>query len=176
MSTGGLRETAGYNQHGDLNVRNIMAGEDGQIHLIDLARFGQWPIGYDLVRLELQCMLRLVDGGGVRAVFGDRLGEWVRLWHDLESGRLTERKNFPGGSGAQWDPGRWLLHEIGVRREEVVHAAGEVFAGTELRRIVGLLRTYDAIKMCSYQDASWFKRLRFLLIALEEAGRSGLLS
>ena len=46
-------------QHGDLNPRNIMLSPS-IVQLIDWARWGCWPMGYDLVRLELQLLLRLI--------------------------------------------------------------------------------------------------------------------
>ncbi len=41
----------GVGQHGDLNPGNVLVPTPGKIVLIDFARRGRWPVGYDIARL-----------------------------------------------------------------------------------------------------------------------------
>ncbi|HLG17435.1 MAG TPA: aminoglycoside phosphotransferase family protein [Blastocatellia bacterium] len=63
-------------QHGDLNTRNVIIGEAGQVTFIDLQRLDHWPVGYDLARLAIQLRIRLVDRASGVEWIENRLTQW----------------------------------------------------------------------------------------------------
>ena len=163
-------EVAHYPQHGDLNPRNVLVGKDGRLSLIDFARFEFWPAGYDLIRFELQLILRTLSAFDEGDSFPDDFVAWWRLWTSFR-----EPKKALSFDSARKDMAvvAALLDVIRLSRENVWAAVGwNIDVGL---RATNLVRCYDAIKMCSYQDASPFKRLLFFSIALSCASDSGLI-
>ena len=68
----------GVLQHGDLNPGNILLSKSGNPVLIDLARLGVWPVGYDLCRLATMLRLRLTDSHGREDWIVNRVTEWYK--------------------------------------------------------------------------------------------------
>lgn len=155
-------------QHGDLNPRNVLVWQ-GSPRLIDFARFGEWPVGYDLVRLELQILLRVMGTHQGMDVFPNYLVKWLRVWTEIEAeciGNATMDVESSGVLGL-------VLNNI----VEAMKTLRTAFPGTQedFQKHISLVRCFDAIKMCSYQDASSFKQLFFLLVALKSARKAGLI-
>jgi hypothetical protein len=138
-------------QHGDLNPRNVIIGTHGTFQLIDWARFGQWPPAYDLVRLQLQLLVRTVDRPRMRDAFPELFRTWALIWQR----RSEQRTRFP-----------WLS-----RLDRGIAAVTE----PSTARAVALARCYDAVRMCSYGDISWTKRLWMLNVAVEAADEASLI-
>lgn len=168
-----INEMPVCNQHGDLNARNIILPQDGHPQLIDFARFGQWPVFYDLVRLELQLSFRILDTDDVSDAFPNHLTRWLSV-----HGCRFVARNQIDDDGDSWCSGETFL-ALRSRILECEKGLHDEFqnqlSGFPVEKLVGLSRTYDAIKMCSYQDASWFKRVLYLIIAMESAEDAGLM-
>lgn len=156
-------------QHGDLNPRNVLVGTGGHLSLIDFARFGGWPPGYDLVRLELQLFLRILSRMHEGESFPDDVKDWWSLWHAYCV--AEDNFSFVSSRGDVQMMVR-LLSIIQSARHRILAQYDKVTG----RTMTYLLRCLDAIKMCSYQDATSFKRLLFLFIAVDCAQKSGLFS
>ncbi len=139
-------------QHGDLNPNNALVSGTGEIVLIDLARLGNWPVGYDLCRIAAMLRFRLVDS--------ERGRDWVsnnlRVW-----------------SGEQF----CRLSDDGSAEDSLCPPAAhcdQAFLGFVKTRPSGeretLLRGYllgtlwDTIKVLSYVDLSAFKRTWALVV------------
>lgn len=161
-------------QHGDLNPRNILIGVGLGMHLIDFARFGPWPVGYDLIRLELQLMLRLLDVDHTADAFGDRLPTWMTLWGDCCDAAATPDRD-EGTTSGDVVSFRWVSRKLSRARVEIAQLLKEKNVTIDADRLTATLRTFDAIKMCSYQDATHFKRLLFLIVAIDSARAAGLM-
>lgn len=174
-------ETPQYEQHGDFNPRNIFIVPSGHFQLIDFGRFGLWPAGYDLVRLELQLLLRGVDRIDELDVLPDRLPRWLKLWAGVaaEAENLSKDVLSAGPDDSKCDASLLVLVQfltvLWGHRSKLLHRLIPNSDETSQRKWLALQRAYDAIKICSYQDASAFKRLWFLNIAAESAHAAGLL-
>lgn len=149
-------------QHGDMNPRNVLLTE-AKPALIDFARFGFWPIGYDLTRFELQLFLRLTGAVDRKDHFPNQLKVWLSLWGEVRDGQVNAK--YKGEKDLQ------ITRRVLAAIEPVTTKVGQMLEehGADPRQVFALMRCFDAIKICSYQDASPFKRLLFLLIALDNA-------
>jgi aminoglycoside phosphotransferase (APT) family kinase protein len=142
-------------QHGDLNPGNVLITSSEDIVLIDLARFEDWPPGYDLSRLALLLRLRLIDRTGHEDWLPYRLSNWQA--EHVARFRL---------------PSHTLCEEARVCdiafREFVAGARAADRGRLEHGYQLGSL--WDLVKVVSYQDASQFKRL-WALFELDDLGR-----
>ncbi|KAA0675752.1 hypothetical protein DS843_30215 [Roseomonas genomospecies 6] len=155
-------------QHGDLNPRNIIIPPSGPPQLIDLARFGEWPVGYDLLRLELQLLLRLLGTKQGDESFPDQLGSWAALWDSIE-------RRMPEGSEPAVPAS--LLDVL----RAIANARGRMYAALQGKqpdaaKTTAAMRCFDALKMACYRDATDFKRLLFLYIAIRSARAANLMA
>jgi hypothetical protein len=157
-------------QHGDFNARNVLVS-GGRVQLIDFARYRGWPVGYDLTRFELQLLLRGVDAFSGRDEFPRWLPDWTRLWEAV-------RPSDPDSTSAvevaeRYQTLRAVIDKVArIRHDSMITLAPE-WSDEHRRRLVALLRTFDAVRICSYQDASTFKQLWFLQIAMHSALDAG---
>jgi hypothetical protein len=165
LSASELKSVPMYEQHGDLNPRNIILPSADRMLLIDFARYGLWPIAYDLVRLELQLFLRIVDAANYEDVFPERLRPWLSLW----DANAEEHKDPCTPESAYL----WISSRLRALQGELCQLAERKTGRNNLGRVVHLIRAHDAIKMTTYQESSWFKRLFFLIIAMESLIKSG---
>jgi hypothetical protein len=169
LSDSGFGEILVYEQHGDLNPRNILLGVSPSFQIIDFARYDLWPAGYDLARLELQLFLRIMDTRNLGDVFPDRLNAWRQLWMAPE----TEGAK-PAGEEENYLL-LWFSRQLRkMHRELVADRDGGDVRGERATRLMALETAFDAIKICSYQDATWSKRLWGLLVAIQSAQKAGL--
>lgn len=135
----------GVIQHGDLNPGNVIVAKDGSPILIDLARLGIWPVGYDLSRLSLMLRLRLVDWKGSDDWFHFGLPKWIAeptgLFEPVSSDAICMASVYCdqrfGEFTSGLDESLRLVVEYGYR--------------------LGTL--WDLLKVISYQDASPYKRM-----------------
>jgi hypothetical protein len=148
-------------QHGDLNPRNILLTQQGA-KLIDFARFGEWPVGYDLVRLELQLIFRCFETLGARDSMPSFLALGVGLSPFLVD-CVADATGLP-------EPAMSVIKHVNEARLVV----GGRHSAAALNKITTMCRCYELIKMCSYQDASVFKRLLFLIFAVRCGREAGL--
>lgn len=164
-------------QHGDLTLRNIIINKGNAPILIDFARSGEWPVMYDFARFHLQLYLRCVSIEFSRDSFPDDFRDWLKMpplsqvigtkLQRAESG--SERSIFPAG-----DVGNELLSFWEDAATRVADRVGDVMDIEELRKLIAIMQCFDAIKICSYEDSTAFKRLWFLMIAVTCAKLAGL--
>jgi hypothetical protein len=161
-------------QHGDLNPRNLLykGSSPGGPQLIDFARFGYWPLGYDLCRLELQLFLRVVDVADGADYFPEQIPKWMKSWRDLGA------ESAPGADGPNKSGVSELLLRFlrGLRRihRELYQELTEEWRSRE-SQVAGLVRAYDATRIMSYADTSPWKQLWALLVAIEGFESAGAL-
>jgi hypothetical protein len=140
------RETFLVLQHGDFNPGNVMLTSTGDLALIDLARFGDWPPGYDLARLALALRLRLVDRADQQDWLPFGLVHWLKE-HVADIAPAAR----PSGTCRPA-----MLCDESFRK--FIQSSPE--ADREmLRHGYRLGSMWDLIKIVSYQDVSQFKRL-----------------
>jgi len=154
-------------QHGDFNVRNLFISRK-RLQLIDFARYAPWPMGYDLTRLEMQFLLRGIDAATCWDHFSSRMGLWITVWRVLTG---AAQSTFPAEYSETVNGAR----RIALERKDLFTRLTPDYTAEDQKRLIALMRTFDAIKICSYQDASIFKRLWFLQIAIESARTAGLM-
>jgi hypothetical protein len=129
-------------QHGDAHLANVLLTRTGQQVLVDIARVGVWPVGYDVSRLAVQMRLRLPDHAG-RA---DHLPNNLPIWLAQRPGTDTASAGSPcpladGCDLAFFDAVRGLPQEAALR-------------------IAYLCCTiWDLMKIASYGDISTYKRI-----------------
>lgn len=167
-----------HEQHGDLNPRNLILSTPS-LQLIDFARFGLWPIGYDLIRLQMQLLLRLIHSASMEDVFPEHLPEWIALWHSFLEGDINSIGTDPpslNSSASLNQTCLWFLFKLEEYLNKLFDYSDLKDNEVEFRRCAFITRTFEAIKMCSYQDSTWFKRLWFLLIAVECAQKADLVT
>jgi len=167
----GLATLPFHDQHGDLNPRNIILS-GGTPQLIDFARFGNWPVGYDLIRLQMQLLLRLIDSVSMNDSFPHNLREWLVIWRLITESSTISSPPADDTSTGLTTICLWMVNEINRYLRDLFAMCPEPHI--DLRRCAHLIRVFEAIRMCSYQDASWFKRLWFLLLAIDSAEAAGL--
>jgi hypothetical protein len=160
-------------QHGDFNARNILVWKN-EVRLIDFARYGPWPVGYDLTRFELQLLLRGADAFAGRDEFPHYLPDWTTLW---EATRPANPASRPADTQVNPRHERLLamIDEVArIRHELMIRLLPDSeWSEEKRRRLMAVLRTFDAVRICSYQDASTFKQLWFLQIAMHSALDAG---
>lgn len=155
-----------YEQHGDLNARNILLIGEGEgsvtIRLIDFARFGRWPIFYDVIRLRFHLALNLLDpSDGMWDMLPDRLVLWDKalLKHEAPEGirksHPKEYRNF------------CTFIEVMRMMDAVVerHGLHCGVQGRDLKRATELIALNELIRLVSYDGVSWTKRIWFTLVA-----------
>ena len=149
-------------QHGDLNVGNVLIPPQGNVVLIDLARLGRWPIGYDIGRLAVMLRMRMTDHHRSRDWVENRLKVWC-----------SEEFCAVGGSDVDSSVCPWAMHcdqEFGaLLLDRNVEEREAVLRGYQLGTL------WDLIKVLSYGDLSPFKRLWALVAAWRLAIRLGFL-
>ena len=150
------KETFLVLQHGDFNPGNVMLTSTGDLALIDLARFGDWPPGYDLARLALTLRLRLVD----RTDQLDWLPFGMMEWLEEHVADIAPDVKPSGTCKAA------MLCDETFRK--FVQSSPEADRQT-LRHGYRLGSMWDLIKIVSYQDVSQFKRL-WALFELDRLG------
>lgn len=156
-------------QHGDLNPRNILLASGGQIRLIDCARSGRWPVGYDIIRLTLQLLLRTLDVHGSVDSFPNNIESWIRIWRTV--GGINGSSDLEGGFVTHTgDKAKDLLALSADASHKLTGI--QVMTFDDWKRNIAIMQCFDAIKICSYQDASVFKRLLFLVVAIDSAIRA----
>lgn len=146
-------------QHGDLNPGNVLILSDSTPRLIDLARFGSWPIGYDLSRLALMIRLRIVDASGHSDWFPESFEKIC-----CESVALIDG---PVDINAALCPEAVYCDQSFYQYLDTVPARfrGLLSYGYKLGTL------WDLIKIISYQDISPFKRMWALLETWELKNR-----
>ena len=134
-------------QHGDLNPTNIMVRGANDFSLIDPARLGPWPIGYDLSRLALILRLRLMHRRLQEEWFADHFRGWIDepvandgVDRDLEKSVCAE--------ACYCDQELWKW----AKTLSMPHAAA-------VTKSYQLGTLWDLFKVVSYQDISGFKRV-----------------
>jgi hypothetical protein len=157
-------------QHGDFNVRNIFVS-NGNVQLIDFARYGPWPVGYDLTRLELQLLLRGADASTGEDEFPHSLPAWSRLWNAVRAADPDRR----GPVDVEPRHRRLLqiLDDIARIRRDAMNKLLPNVGEERRQQLISVQRTFDAVRICSYQDASTFKHLWFLQISIHAALDAG---
>jgi hypothetical protein len=132
-------------QHGDLNPRNVILGDAGQLTFIDLARLDHWPVGYDLCRLAIQLRIRLVDRARGLDWVQNGLARWC-----LEPVFALEGPANPATSLCS--PAALCerrLHEWMIQQDN--HEP--MILGARMGAL------FDLVRIISYADLSPFKRL-----------------
>lgn len=160
-----------YEQHGDFNPRNVLLASN-RFQLIDFARFGYWPAAYDLIRMEQQLLLRSVDRADELDAFPDRLPRWLALSAAVEAEDALINVPADGKEAAADKQLATLfqhLRRLTILRRKLLSRLLPNSKASDMSRLLALQRAFDAIKICSYQDASVFKRLWFLHIASTNA-------
>lgn len=163
----GVTEVLGYEQHGDLNPRNILVTEDNPtkcaIRLIDFARFGVWPSCMDLIRLQAQVSLRLLDPpASMRELFPERMAIWdFAYWSHAAPTWL--KRNQPSDVVPVSIYALAMAELEGVVVRTLSAESDEVQAS--LRRHLGLLRANELLRVVCYPDTSWPKKIWFTLLA-----------
>jgi hypothetical protein len=134
-------------QHGDLNPGNVMVLPDGTPRLIDLARLGSWPVGYDLARLSLMLRLRLMGTRAHQDWLPDHLGAWY--------GEPVATVDGISHAGTPLCPeAAYCDQQFG----EFLASAPAAHAG-HLAVSYKLGTLWDLLKVISYQDISPFKKV-----------------
>lgn len=173
----GLANLPAFYQHGDLNTRNIMFANQVTPQLIDFDSVDRWPAFYDLSQLEMHLALRLIDTKGLRDAFPDRISSWFSLWK-----AATDRRSASAPTPEVLDNGPsfclffQLVQRIGDGKRQLYNEYQHKLGAVSLSQLEQIVRVHQAIMMCTYQDATMFKRLLFLIIGIHEALQCGLLN
>jgi hypothetical protein len=136
-------ETPVNAQHGDAHLANVIHTGGRQL-LIDIARVGVWPTGYDMSRAAIQARLRLLDHTG----HADYMPERLPLWFD---------KNLPAT-----DHGNLVAEQFDSAFDAVAQNS-KYCEALRLSYCVGTL--WDLLKIASYGDVSPFKRVWAMVTA-----------
>jgi hypothetical protein len=168
MDAGELNDLPHFEQHGDLNPRNVFV-VDSRVQLIDFGRYDVWPAGYDLTRLELQLLLRGVDRAEEEDVFPDRLPSWMALWNSVDAEPIDD-EILPATHLRLLS----AVRQIQGIRESLLKRLAPGLSAEQQRALIAAMRCFDAVKICSYQDATVMKRLWFLEIAMKTGAAAGL--
>jgi hypothetical protein len=137
----------GIGQHGDLNPGNVLIPAPGKVVLIDFARLGRWPVGYDIARLATMLRIRLTD----QTTHLDWVENRIRAWAS-EPFCSTGGAVDPARSVCPWAAycDQVFLDSIKSRQPDQQQT---------LLRDYRLGTLWDLIKVLSYADLSIFKRL-----------------
>lgn len=144
---GGEKELLCVGQHGDLNPGNVLVPAVGKVLLIDLARRGRWPVGYDISRLATMLRIRLT--GATRG--GDWIENRLSDWFSDEFASVDRDVHAPSGLCPAADYCDqmfriYLQSRAPTQRDHII-------------RGYKLAALWDLIKVISYADLSPFKRL-----------------
>lgn len=131
-------------QHGDAHLANVLQTTSGQLRLIDIARVGVWPTGYDMSRAAIQARLRLLDYAG----YNDYMPERFRAWFS---------DTMDDSNGAS------LAGEFTGAFNKVI--AGSVYE-KQLSTAFTVGTLWDLLKIASYSDISSLKRVWAMLSAV----------
>ena len=165
-----------YFQHGDLHTRNLLIDSTGQLRLIDLARFREWPIGFDACRLILTIILRACDHHSFYDQYPNNLKDW---WEHIQpvfaalSGTKTTKKSRKNSSHSYATISSIVacLNKISPKISREKEIDQQLVFDTIM---YCLLR--DAMTLCCFSDVSPFKKLLFSLIVVQCADELDLLS
>ena len=130
-------------QHGDVHIANVLLTRNGQQVLVDIARIGVWPVGYDISRLAIQMRLRLPDRSGA----ADYLPTNLHFW-------LSQDPSGEHDEGAS--PACVLADECDVAFAGAI-SNSEHETAMRLAYLCGTV--WDLMKIASYGDISTFKRI-----------------
>lgn len=147
-------------QHGDLHSGNVLVSE-GQLRFIDLARFGKWPIGYDISRLATHARIHLPWQEGDR--------DWIQ--HDLKAWTKEEFAVLDRSSARG-------VCEWAVKADEVFRVFLEKRPEREheeLRRLYQFCALSDLMRILSYANLSHFKRIWTAVAIWQLGSRLGFL-
>ncbi len=138
-------------QHGDLNPGNVLLTATQELALIDLARLGQWPMGYDLGRFAAMLRLRMVDTEHHLDYMPGAFGRWLQH----PTANLDHRLQIE----ADCCPCSAFCDRTfaGFIAENTAPTADLIAYGYAL----GVL--WDLVKVISYMDISVFKKTWALL-------------
>ncbi len=145
-------------QHGDLNPGNVMVTAPGNVVLIDLARLGMWPVGYDLCRLATMLRLRLTDHESGQDWVVNGLDRWCQE-------RFCQIGNG-GEVGSSLSPQALFCDQ---QFDDFVRS-GSAEERAVLVRGYLLGAFWDLTKVLSYEDLSPFKRI-WAMVAHWRLGR-----
>lgn len=134
-------------QHGDLHPGNVIVPRAGQVVLIDHARLGRWPVGYDVSRLATMIRVRLPD----QRHHQDWVQSDIRRW-DKEHLCLIDKEIAAESS----DCPPAVFCDQTFRRVILSRPEGE---RDILSRGYLLGTLWDLIKVMSYVDLSPFKKV-----------------
>jgi hypothetical protein len=137
-------------QHGDLNPGNVIITVAGKAILIDFARLGRWPVGYDIARLATMLRIRLTDSTGHRDWMENRLISWAAEPFCCRESVKLETSLCPGSAYCDQN----FMDSIQTR---------EPAEKRQLLRGYQVATLWDLIKVLSYADLSVFKRLWVLV-------------
>jgi len=169
----GVAEVLGYEQHGDLNPRNILITGDNAarstIRLIDFARFGVWPSYMDIARLQAQLSLRLLDPpGSMREMFPDRIAVWDDTYWTRSAPSWIKKSQ----------PSDFIsigVYAMAMKELEAVISSAIAIKSSDLGsasgRHLGLMRANEFLRIVCYPDTSWPKRIWFALLAEKTLSR-----
>ncbi len=138
-------------QHGDLNPRNVLMAQPGDVVLIDFSRLGRWPVGYDLSRLAVLLRFGLTDREGQGDWVVNRVGSWVQ-----EKFCMIEDEVEVATS--QCPPALYCDQEF----RSFLKGRNEI-DGRRIARGYRLGALWDLTKVLSYSDLSPFKRVWALI-------------
>jgi hypothetical protein len=132
-------------QHGDANPRNIFIHGD-RTFLIDPARIGLWPLGYDIARLALQLRMLLTGASEHADQFADEFVRWVKEpVGDVSIRKDAETSSCPSAVVCENSFQAWL-DSSGITSKQD-------------RTAFEVSTMWDLIKVVSYGDLSVFKRI-----------------
>jgi len=162
----GLDSVPFYEQHGDLHARNVLIPNAGSALLIDFARYRKWPVAFDLVRLQLSVFLRCVDTRDRSDAFVDRLATWLALRADRDA---------LDGPVLGWEQAyAWLAWRLGMLQTRACRLAEAKCRFVGATRVLHAVRALEALRGAVNEEASWFKRLYLLTLAMEDAKSCGI--
>ena len=168
-----MAELPGYPQHGDLHARNILISANGRPVLIDWARYGPWPMAYDVQRLELQLLVRVFRTGRMADQFIDGVAPLWPLLSELLDDDLARPLTVSDPNDA---PVIQQLERLRQARATVLDDAASGLDRMRRLRAFHVGRCHDALRAAAYQDVSPFKRLFALYAAIVSARAAGLLT
>lgn len=146
-------------QHGDLNPGNILVPTAERVVLIDLARLGRWPVGYDLSRLATILRVRLIDHENHRDWIVNRISMWLKdSFCQLEDEIEPSESACPPAMYCDQAFRRFVLTRADEERPVLMRG---YMLGT----------IWDLFKILSYGDLSPYKRVWVLIEAWQLAVR-----
>lgn len=165
-----IEECLAFEQHGDMNPRNIIVRQVGpqpdawEIKFIDFARAGPWPAFYDIIRLRLQLALRLLDP---QRTMRDQFSERIVLWDHVAA---TNQMPPTGSRGVSGHEHVAAFIELSERLQKIidVRAPSDTKQARHTALVSRAVIVHELVKMSLYHDAPWMKRIWFFLWAVRE--------